>query len=184
MGIPTPKLTREKMENRRFRRTELAICEAALKCGGEVTEIVTFAGVSRATFYYHHEAAERIVEDCREYILAEYQKTVLSIKKEAKLRTFYLKTLFFVLNEREFFLLLHSAGETKIYLLMFEELKNKFFLELRISDPKVFKICQAGLVMTIILWGDSGFLEEGISNTLDNMMLITALAQKLIGRIK
>lgn len=184
-----PRMTEKKMANRRFRKTEDAIC--AVFMGGKrraVGKMAERASISRSTFYYHHQSMSDVVTDHRKYIIQKYRKLMGRVLKPgARLRTVYLQMLMFILRERQVFLMFSEAGEREIFCQMVDRLRKKVERTTRTTESaeRVFELYRAEMITVLEGWGRNGFLEKEVGQTLKNMMVVTEeFSGKFSGKIK
>lgn len=180
------RLTEKRMANRRFRKTEDAICKIFMRGTKKgISEAARSAGRPRSTFYYHHQSQDKILADYRRYILRKYNRLIRRISgSKADLKDMYLQLLMFILREKPVFLMFSKMGERKIFCQMVETLQPKIERVVGASnhEERVFDLYRAGMVTVLETWGSDGFLEEDMNRALTNMMTVTKEVKGEFGR--
>ncbi len=147
-----------KLLDRRFRENETEIVEKFLTDRARETAIfVRQAGMSRATFYRHHQGVGRIIPDYREMIVVRFERVRL---EDLSVREVCLRVVMFILRNREIFQMFLRVSEYEIYILMFRRIWGEE------------RILIAELVVLIEDWGKRGFLEVEVDEVLGEMVRI------------
>ncbi|MDO4611417.1 MAG: hypothetical protein Q4B34_00935 [Candidatus Saccharibacteria bacterium] len=151
-----------KLLDRRFREKEIEIIRLFLTEGTWETAIfVRRVGVSRATFYRHHQGVGRIVPDYREMVMVRFERMLERVSGEKlAIRDLCLRFLTFILQNREIFRMFLAVSEYEVYILMFRRIWGEE------------RILMAELVVLIEDWGKRGFLEVEIDEILGKMVKI------------
>lgn len=174
-------LTKKKLKDVRFRKTEEAIFEAFFDEKREaklsVGELAKKIGVNRVTVYRHHRAMYEIVEDYERYVLEEYEKIVQKVRMRDKvdLRRIYYEMLVFILQNRRIFEALIKRGDLKIVEEMMLALKLEIieFAKLPSHSEKILRVYIGEIVELIVDWGLGGFKEVELVKLLNNMIYLT-----------
>ena len=168
-------------KSRRYEKTEEAILTVFFdnpNC--TMWQLAKKTGIARSTIYTHHRSIERIMPDCENNILAEYD-FMLGKKLEIEnieLRKLFFYILVFIVRNRQTFELFLKFGNREVVIKMILKLKP------RIREPeKILRICAGEITEIVFEWGERGFLENEIERVLGDIMYLTKTARERLAPI-
>lgn len=167
------------MSNRRCRKTEEKILEAFRNLDDfpSVNLIIKKAGISRTTFYRHHESIYKIRPNYEKYILKDFTKMMRSLvsKKDAKISSVYYRMLIYIMVNKKIFSMLVEKGDSKVIEKMVSRLSGKIkdVYHLPKNSAKILEIYGCEIHGIIENWGREGFCEGKMDDTLKDIMYLT-----------
>lgn len=172
---------KQKLENCRFRKTEEAIFGAFFseshEVGLSVDGLTKKIGINRTTFYRHHRAACKVVEDYEKYILEKYEELLRGIENrgDLTLRKLYYEILVFILRNQRVFEVLIKRRDLRIIEGMVVLLRPGIgdAVEILGRVDRVFRVYTGEIVGLIEDWGIRGFEGKEVVVLLDNIMYLT-----------
>ncbi len=178
-----PGLTKKRLNNKKFFRTEDAILKVILR-EKDYMGLGTMAkkvGVARSTVYYHHRAIKEIVPDYKVYILMEYKRMMRKALKnnDIRIKQVYLKMLTFIMINRRLFMVFDKMGDKSEMSKMVDELRTKIeeVTGLPHSSEKVFVVLRGELLAILEKWGESEYDEMMIEEVLGDLSYLTNTAR-------
>ena len=179
-----PGITEKRMANKRFRRTEDAILRVFFEEVNYVSvdEMAKKIGVSRSTIYYHHRAVREIIPDYEVFLLRRYRRKIRKVmrRKGVHMKTVYINMLLFIIRHREGFTVMMRNGNREILEKMVLEVtpKTGWHGGLPKNTEKVLRIYVCEVTEVLWLWGEDGFLEDGIKQVLRDVVYLTNTARQ------
>ena len=182
-------LTEKKMANRRFSKTERAIFVAYCKLRDYPSskKIAQYAGISRTTLYRHHRRVAKIPEDYEDYLLKNYYKTMRGfVKNGTKIRILYLRTLIFIMNNKEIILALFQEDKKEIIKGMVDFLKPCILNEWKMGGDlsKMFNIYKNEIVGVVEAWAGKKFSDKELDAVLEDIIYLTHTARRRLLPLK
>lgn len=174
----------EKMSDKRFRKTELAIFIAYYTFQDYPTsrKLARRARVSRSTLYRHHPNVTDIPRDYEDYLLKSFNRAMRKAihNKEVKLKIVILRMLVFIMNNKKILKLLFKKDQKSIIKKMLIRLKPRLASEwaLKGDFADFFNVYMNEVVGIIEIWSKQNFSRNKLGITLNDIMLITKSAPK------
>lgn len=181
--MKTSGLTKKRMADVRFRRTEQAILAAYCKLRDypSAKRLARMAGVSRTTLYRHHKKIQAIPLDYEDYLYENYRCTIRKyLKHEVALRTLFLRTLVFIRHNDRVFQALSREYDSKIMEKIFDHLKSRIICDWRAVNNinKAYKVYEKGVIGIIEEWEHHGFIMRELDLVLDDILYLTQSAHR------
>lgn len=178
------------MSNKRFLKTEKAIFVAYCKLQDypSAKKLARRAQISRSTLYRHHKIVQNIPQDYENYLINVYHRRIKKYhpKSYNDLEIIFLRTLVFISNNKEIFMVLFNEGRKDIIPKMFDCLRSDIlgqWNDAKISD-KIYSIYKNEVFGIIETWGHHHFSPQRINIALDNIMFLTKTAPKRLSGLK
>ena len=170
------------MQNRRFFKNEYAILIAYYKLRNypSAKRLARIAGISRSTLYRHHKRVQFIPIDYEAFLLQSYICSIKKlIHKNANLKTIILRTLVFIVSNRELFRILFKDNRKEIVKRMFEYLKPRILEEWHLSGniDKIYSVYKNGVLGIIEIWYKQKFTSNHIESTLNDILYLTRVSR-------
>lgn len=169
-------LTKKKLSNRRFRKTEEEILRFFVEEGGNISvdEMAKKLGVARSTIYYHHKKLNDIVPDYEEYILEKY-KVMISNLNNVDLNFLYFKILIFILQEKDIFKFLNDGNRREILIKFLSMIERNVMedVKLPLKHRRILMIYNSEVSCLIENWEKEGFNEDKIDEVVLDIMYLT-----------
>ena len=181
--MKTSGLTEKRMSNKRFRETEQAIFIAyyTLKDYPTARKLAKRAHISRATLYRHHSGVYAIPIDYEKYLLATYKKAIgRLLRKNAGIKTVFLRTLVFISNNRMVFIVLFRDGHSNAVKKMIELLKGRVLEEWHLGGDvdKIYNVYQYEILGVIEVWSKQKFATKQLDSILSDILYLTNAARR------
>ncbi|MBR5647923.1 TetR/AcrR family transcriptional regulator [Candidatus Saccharibacteria bacterium] len=177
-------ITRQKLKNKHFRKTEEAILRVFFEGNGSLTieQIAKKVGVARSTVYYHHRRVNEIVQDYEKYILGEYCAIVRRLEG-MKINKVFNRMLLFIMVNREVFSILLMGSDRDVLIKMMDEIKPLVieFAKMHDDFEMVFEIYTNEIIVVVKRWGEMGFLEDKMASVLGDIMYLTQTLKVRLG---
>lgn len=141
-----------------------------------VKKLARMVGVSRATFYRHHQGVGRIVPDYHYYIIHKYSRAVRRLSVgNARPEQVVQRLLFFIVQNKKIFLVLMRGRDTEIFAEMVMKLEPFFSKMLRLpkNSGEMYVVYAGGVSGLLIEWGEDGFPEGKIEELKGKIMYLT-----------
>lgn len=175
------KITDKKLSNKKFRKTEEAIIMAFFTSKSllSVNRIIKIAGVSRSTFYRHHQNVYAVVFDYEKYILKKYTRMTKKFtkKKSAKLRNIYCNMLIYIRAYNKVITFITKYGDPCIFEKLILVIKPILIKSSTIKDDLIFDIYIKEVSGIIEKWVDTDFDKNEIISTVNKIMYLTNVAR-------
>lgn len=169
-------ITKQKLNNKQFRKTETEILRVFFERGGFVTmkEIAKTVGMARSTIYYHHRSAKEIVSDYENYILCEYSK-LLKKTEGVKLQKVFYRTLIFIMINKNVFLVFLRVHDRRVFAEMVDRIRPIIaeYVKMNGDTEMVYEIYVNELIIVVKKWGEGGFSEDSVTDVLGDIMYLT-----------
>ena len=181
--MKTSGLTEKRMSNKRFRKTEQAIFIAyyTLRDYPTARKLAKRAHISRATLYRHHSGVYAIPIDYEKYLLATYKKAIGGLlRKNAGIKTVFLRTLVFISNNRMVFIVLFRDGHSNAVKKMIEFLKGRVLEEWHLGGDvdKIYNVYQYEVLGVIEVWSKQKFATKQLDSILSDILYLTNTARR------
>lgn len=176
-------ITEKRLANKRFRKTEENILKAFLAEGlfTNANTIARKAGIARSTIYHHHHTIRDIIPDYEKFILNKYRCIIHKISKTNLFlsRSIYLKTLCFIVANRQTFQILTHYENNKIFYKMILEISPqiKDSMKLPKNSETLFSVYTSEVANVIENWAQNGFNESELDKVLNKIMFLTDSAR-------
>ena len=179
------RITEEKLNNKRFRKTEEAIIMAffLVKDYSSIERFIKVAKISRSTLYRHHRTISQIVPDYEKYILKKYKKVIRGLPKKTTIKNLYQRTLIFIVANKKIAQFLHRFGNHNTLEKMIYCLKPKITSSGKITNDEMFKIYAKEVVGVIEQWEQGGFKMDETPSAVRKIMYLTNSARARLGPI-
>ncbi|MBR2994507.1 TetR/AcrR family transcriptional regulator [Candidatus Saccharibacteria bacterium] len=181
------KITDKKLANKRFMRTENSIIVAFLLAKGRisVSTIVKNVGISRPTFYRHHDTLNEIAPDYEDYIIKKFSQLIKPIlrRKNKDLKMIYQKILVFLYYNKRIINFIYQYGDNRIIEKMIIQLKPYIISNYRLSDENLFNIYNKEVTAIIERWIQDEYDIFSITRTVENVSNITKTAYSRLAPI-
>ena len=172
-------ITDKRLANKRFRKTEEAILrvffEENIYIG--MGELAEKAGVARSTIYHHHKTVRGIVVDYERYILRKYKRTMAKVlrTKDTSMRMLYNKTLMFIMQNRQIFLIVIRGGRNEVFdkMMMAIRLTIEDIEKLPKNAEKIFDVYAGEVGALLKRWSKKEFREEEVEGLLRDILYLT-----------
>ena len=190
-------LTLEKLKDKRFYETEIAIFRSVsevTKVGNEGDDekeidmeyITVTAKISRATFYRHHRAAHLIMDDYAELVRMWVREKVCEKlerdEPEECLKKLFFELVLFIYKNRVLFDYFYRQEYVRVYALILGELRPIVARAWREWLVELYDI-YAGEVMGVLgRWARGGYSEQGITRVLEHILFLTETASHRLRR--
>ncbi len=167
------------MTNKRFQRTEQAIFAAYYKIRDypSAQKLSKRAGISRSTFYRHHQATSKIPQDYEEYLFAVYLHRIKKyLNSDApNLKIIFFRFVVFISSNREVFKALFGEGRKEIIKKMLHPLKPVIIAswDTSVNLDRIFKIYENEVLGIIEVWSEERFINQKITVVFNVIMYMT-----------
>lgn len=169
-------------KSRRYEKTEEAILTVFFdnpNC--TMWQLAKKTGIARSTIYTHHRSIERIMPDCENNILAEYD-FMLGKKLEIEnieLRKLFFYMLVFIVRNRQTFELFLKFGNREVVIKMIGKARAKIvsYAKFPKNYEKMFRVYEGEVVELIFDWGRKDFSEKELMRVLSDIMYLTDTAR-------
>ena len=174
-------LTEKRMKDKRFRRTEEAFFKIVLVSGDyiNIEKIVRETGISRTTFYRHHTAPQKIVDDYEEFVL-DYSCRMMRDNKRMNTKVVFYQTIVFIMKHKSVIdLVIHRDGERLLREMMVEVLP-RIAIEYRFSNRcnKMKEVYVGELVGILRAWGKERFCDQQKEKVFSDLMFLTSTVRE------
>ena len=175
------------MKNRRFSNNETAIVNTLPNNQHLLSARVISrrAKINPSTFYRHHQNVHQIIPDLEHFLYQNYLKMMRGFlnRPDIDVRTLYLQTLVFVLQNRNWFQIIeaHDNGrllEQMIYLLI---PKISAIYNFPSNNPAISRIFAKDIATIIEIWVESEFKAKETEVLSDMLYLTKNIRTHLIG---
>lgn len=176
-------LTEKRMQDKRFRKTEEAILDAvysSCNCDGTVVYVTRKAHIARTTFYRHHGAIRKIVNDYEEYLLRLFSNYLRRWRHKQQIRLYFEQMLLFIVaNKKTVWFLMRNDGGVVIEK-MIKKLEPEIMNSYGISTKYRlgFAVYRKEVLGLIEEWGKGNFRIEELEKVLNNMVYLTKTIRK------
>ena len=175
-------LTKKNMSNKHFQKTEQAIFLTFYKLRDYPSAklIAKKAGVSRSTFYRHHQSAYSIPGDYEKYLLTMYDNAIRGLlhKDDVALKVLFLRTFVFIANYKGILTKLFTEGHKEIIKRMVRRLKPRVTNSwlLAIDKDQAFTIFENEFLGIVEIWSKQGFPISELNSLLIKTLYLTRTA--------
>lgn len=183
MSVYRPGITKKRLRNKRFGKTEEAFAIIVLSKNGNITvdAIANEAGVARSTFYRHHQSIGGMITDYRKYVLREYSLALQNVINDdrSNMPELCRRTLAFILQNKRIFWALAKMGDLETFNQIAYIIRPKVstILHLPKNADKLYRILAIEIAAPIIDWCASGLPTDDLPRLRKHILYLTNTAR-------
>ncbi len=175
-------ISEKKLADKRFKRTEEKILRLFFEddCCFEMKALAKEASVARSTIYRHHRTMRNIIVDYEKYVLSQYRRMIRKCADNS-IRIIYLKTIYFIIGNKNIFKLLMKYSDERIFCKMIMNKRISRTMGLPKNAHILYMVYVSEVARLLYEWGRRGFSEEEIERLLAEILYLTKTARSRLG---